>query len=151
MSRQAPHTQETRHRGVLRRGLRSAGYAGAIGVVLTVPWAIAADAFVPTPKPTPVQDVVLISPMGIMGASSVMAASPCGDMPSRLQMSRPATAVNKTVSGDVSSLPVVAPVTPAAAPGTVEFVTYGCFHDVPVYKPKDEIRSVVPMLLGDLG
>ncbi|WP_080727916.1 virulence factor family protein [Ralstonia solanacearum] len=49
------------------------------------------------------------------------------------------------------SLPVVAPATLAAAPGAVEFVTHGRFRDVPVYKPKGEVQSVVLMLSGDQG
>jgi len=66
-------------------------------------------------------------------------------------MSGPAVTANKAANGGVLSLPVVAPATPAAAPGAVEFVTHGRFRDVPVYKPKGEIRSVVLMLSGDLG
>ena len=151
MSWQAPRTQEARHRGVLRKGLRLAGHVGAVGMVLAASWAIAADAPAPTSKPTPVQGAVLIPPVGMTGASGVVAVPPRGDMPPRLQMSGPAVTANKAANGGVLSLPVVAPATPAAAPGAVEFVTHGRFRDVPVYKPKGEIRSVVLMLSGDLG
>jgi hypothetical protein len=151
MSWQAPRTQEARHRGVLRKGLRLAGHVGAVGMVLAASWAIAADAPAPTSKPTPVQGAVLVPPVGMTGASGVVAVPPRGDMPPRLQMSGPAVTANKAANGGVLSLPVVAPATPAAAPGAVEFVTHGRFRDVPVYKPKGEIRSVVLMLSGDLG
>ncbi|MGD7340382.1 type IV secretion system protein VirJ, partial [Ralstonia pseudosolanacearum] len=74
-----------------------------------------------------------------------------GDAPPRLQMSAPAVTANKAANGGVLSLPVVAPATPAAAPGAVEFVTHGRFRDAPVYKPTGEVRSVVLMLSGDQG
>ena len=119
MSWQAPRTQEARHRGVLRKGLRLAGHVGAVGMVLAASWAIAADAPAPTSKPTPVQGAVLIPPVGMTGASGVVAVPPRGDMPPRLQMSGPAVTANKAANGGVLSLPVVAPATPAAAPGAV--------------------------------
>ncbi|MCO5399341.1 virulence factor family protein [Ralstonia soli] len=163
MSRQAPRPQEARHRGVLRKGrhwvAHLAAHLGAIGLALTTSWAVAADASVSAPKaapasrlaPAPVQGPVLVPPVGMTSASGVVAVPPQGDIPPRVQMSAAAVAANKAANGGVLSLPVVAPATPAAAPGAVEFVTHGRFRDVPVYKPKGEIRSVVLMLSGDLG
>ena len=160
MSWQAPRTQEARHRGVLRKGvpsLRWAAHLSAIGMVLTAAWAMAADAPAATsaPKPTPGQGPVLVPTVGMTGASGVTAAPAqggmSGDAPPRLQMSAAAVSANKAANGGVLSLPVVAPATPATAPGAVEFVTHGRFRDVPVYKPKGEIRAVVLMLSGDLG
>ncbi|GCB02764.1 virulence factor [Ralstonia sp. SET104] len=148
MSWQAPRTQEARHRGALRKGLRWAAHLSAIGMALTAAWAIAADA---PAKPTSVQGPVLVPTVGMTGASGVAAVPAQGDMPARLQMSAAAVTANKAANGGVLSLPVVAPATPAAAPGAAEFVTHGRFRDVPVYKPKSEIRSVVLMLSGDLG
>ncbi|CAJ0707522.1 hypothetical protein LMG19089_04387 [Ralstonia edaphis] len=150
MSWQAPRTQEARHRGVLRKGLRWAGRLSAVGMVLAMSSAVAADAPAAA-KPAPAQGPVLVPPVGMTGASGVVAVPPRGDMPPRLQMSGAAVTANKAANGGVLSLPVVAPATPAAAPGAVEFVTHGRFRDVPVYKPKGEIRSVVLMLSGDLG
>lgn len=154
MSWQAPRTQEARHRGVLRDALRRGACLGAMALTLAASWAVAADAPAAAPKPAaPVraQGSVLVPPVGMTGASGVTAVSPQGDMPPRLQMSAAAVTANKAANGGVLSLPVVAPPTPAAAPGAVEFVTHGRFRDVPVYKPKGEIRSVVLMLSGDLG
>lgn len=155
MSWQAPRTQEARHWGVLRKGLRWAAHLCAIGA-LTASWAVAAGApasavAASAPKPAPVQGPILVPVVGMTGASGVVAAPPQGDMPPRVQMSAAAVTANKAANGGVLSLPVVAPATPAAAPGAVEFVTHGRFRDVPVYKPKGEIRSVVLMLSGDLG
>ena len=157
MSWQVPRTQEARHRGGLRKGLRWAAHLSAIGMALVAAWAIAADApaAASAPKPTPVQGPVLVPAVGMTGASGVAAAPAQGgmssDAPARLQMSAAAVTANKAANGGVLSLPVVAPATPAAAPGAAEFVTHGRFRDVPVYKPKGEIRSVVLMLSGDLG
>ncbi|HWV07149.1 MAG TPA: type IV secretion system protein VirJ, partial [Ralstonia sp.] len=67
MSWQAPRTQEARHRGVLRKGLRWAGYLSAVGMVLAASWAFAADAPAAA-KPTPVQGPVLVPPVGMTGA-----------------------------------------------------------------------------------
>lgn len=156
MSWQAPRTQEARHWGVLRKGACLTTHLSAVGMALATSWAavaIAADA--PTaasaPRPAFMQGPVLVPPVGMVGASGVSAVPPQGDMPPRVQMSAAAVTANKAANGGVLSLPVVAPATPAAAPGAVEFVTHGRFRDVPVYKPKGEIRSVVLMLSGDLG
>lgn len=122
-------------------------------MALAASWAaaaIAADA----PKPVFVQGPVLVPPVGMTGASGVTVAPVQGDMPPRVQMSAGAVTANKAANGGVLSLPVVAPATPANAPGAVEFVTHGRFRDVPVYLPKgpkSEIRAVVLMLSGDLG
>lgn len=161
MSWQAPRTQEARHRGAKRwpQWSRHAAHLGAIGMALATSWAIAADAPASAPKaapasrlaPAPMQGPVLVPPVGMTGASGVAAAPPQGDMPPRLQMSAAAVTANKAANGGVLSLPVVSPATPAAVPGAIEFVTHGRFRDVPVYKPKGEIRSVVLMLSGDLG
>jgi len=125
-------------------------------MALATAWAMAADApasaaAASAPKAAPVQGPVLVPPIGMTGASGVTAVPVQGDMPPRLQMSAAAVTANKAANGGVLSLPVVAPPTPAAAPGAVEFVTHGRFRDVPVYKPKGEIRSVVLMLSGDQG
>ena len=160
MSRQAPRTQEARDRGALRKGSRWTAHLGAIGMALVTSWAIAADApasaaAASAPRPKPVQGPVLVPAVGMTGASGVTAVPPQGgmssDAPPRVQMSTAAVAANKAANGGVLSLPVVAPATPAAAPGAAEFVTHGRFRDVPVYKPKGEIRAVVLMLSGDLG
>lgn len=154
MSWQAPRTQEARHRGVRRIGQHVVAVAAtAVVCWLTTSPAVAADApaAASAPKPTPVQGPVLVPTVGMTGASGVTAVPPQGDMPPRLQMSATAVTANKAANGGVLSLPVVAPATPAAAPGAVEFVTHGRFRDVPVYKPKGEIRSVVLMLSGDQG
>jgi len=66
-------------------------------------------------------------------------------------MSAPAVTANKALNGGVLALPVVAPPSSAAAPGAVEFVSHWRFRDVPVYKPRGEVQSVVLMLSGDLG
>ncbi len=151
MSGQAPRTPEARLRGVRmevqRKGWRWAAHASAIGLALASAWAVAANA----PKPAPVQGPVLVPPVGMTGASGVVAVPAQGDAPPRLQMGAAAVTANKAANGGVLSLPVVAPATAVAAPGAVEFVSHGRFRDVPVYKPKGEIRSVVLMLSGDLG
>lgn len=155
MSWQAPRTQEARHRGGKSSGWQGwhlAAIGMAIACSLGSHWATAAEAKpASAAKPTPVQGPVLVPPVGMTGASGVTVAPPQGDMPPRLQMSAAAVTANKAANGGVLALPVVAPATQAAAPGAVEFVTHGRFRDVPVYKPKGEIRSVVLMLSGDLG
>lgn len=125
-------------------------HAAQAGAAAT-PGALALVATAAPPKPAPVQGPVLVPPVGLAGASGVTAVSTTGDAPPRLQMSAPAVTANKAANGGVLSLPVVAPATPAAAPGAVEFVTHGRFRDVPVYKPTGEVRSVVLMLSGDQG
>jgi len=155
MSGQVPRTPEARLRGVRtdvqrkgwHRGWHWAAHASAIGLALAAAWATAADAL----KPAPVQGAVLVPPVGMTGASGVVAVPAQGDAPPRVQMGAAAVTANKAANGGVLSLPVVAPATAAAAPGAVEFVTHGRFRDVPVYKPKGEIRSVVLMLSGDQG
>ncbi|CAJ0687130.1 AcvB/VirJ family lysyl-phosphatidylglycerol hydrolase [Ralstonia mannitolilytica] len=148
MSRQAPRPPEARHRGVQPRGWRLAACMALAAACAVVPNAWAAAT---APKPAPVQGPVLVPPVGMSGASGVTAAPPQGDMPPRVQMSPAAVTANKAANGGVLSLPIVSPATSAAAPGAVEFVTHGRFRDVPVYKPRGEIRSVVLMLSGDLG
>ncbi|MDE2201887.1 MAG: virulence factor family protein [Burkholderiaceae bacterium] len=154
MSCQAPRTQEARHRGAQHGGWRL-HMAGTVLLAagLTASWAVAAaaPAAVSASRTPPVQGPVLVPPVGMTGASGVVAVPAQGDAPPRLQMSAAAVTANKVANGGVLSLPVVAPATSAAAPGAVEFVTHGRFRDVPVYKPKGEIRSVVLMLSGDQG
>ncbi|MHA6881617.1 virulence factor [Ralstonia pseudosolanacearum] len=125
-------------------------HAAQAGAAAT-PGALALVAASASPKPAPVQGPVLVPPVGMAGASGVTAVSTAGDAPPRLQMSASAVTANKAANGGVLSLPVVAPATPAAAPGAVEFVTHGRFRDAPVYKPTGEVRSVVLMLSGDQG
>lgn len=87
----------------------------------------------------------------MMGVSGVVVVLLCGDMLFCLQMSVVVVIVNKVVNGGVLLLLVVVFVMVVVVFGVVEFVMYGCFCDVLVYKLKGEICFVVLMFLGDFG